>query len=395
LGLFLYRFQLTEYLYKMWLNESINAKYTRESERRPMMQKDIFPVNPAFGAYLQHYGRDVELPVLYSDLVNYSYSDPLKDKKGKWTHWENAVYEPGQLEILKGALIKTYITLKKHSLPAGAQKFDIERIDFCEYGNSIPFRIKIIEEGTGKYDFFYIKQADASRIYGLELEHLLTHNPINFLHCQSTLVEEHIEGVPGDVFLQQNPQLTTAQKSSLAKAFVQFNESCFVRLLGDMRSYNFVVNPFNNAPSALEGAPPDFSGAGGSEVHYHLRAIDFDQQCYEGKKFLYFPQVYKENAAYVELVLQNLTAAEIEQNRQIEFTAMAARIITFRRQLMELVDSMINDDISENYKIQILRNELNEHFNTTRFAPCKTMGAIVKQQLKQVLQKHVQLAKLK
>lgn len=349
-----------------------------ESDRRPMMQKDVFPVNAAFREYLQHYGRDVELPILYTDLINYSYADPLKDKKGKWTHWENAVYETCQLELLKKGLIKTYVTLKKRVLPGAEKQFDIERIDFCEYGNSIPFRIKIIEK-NGRYDFFYIKQADASRIYGLELEHLLTHNPINFLHYKKTLVEEHIEGIPGDIFLQQNPQLTGAQKTAIAKAFVQFNESCFVRLLGDMRSYNFVVNPL---PSSGDNT-------------YHLRAIDFDQQCYEGKKNLYFPQFYKENVAYVELVLQNLTSVEIEQNQEIEFAGMAARIITYRRQLMELVNSMVNDDISENYKIQILRNELNDHFNTTRFASCKTMGAIVKQQLKQVLQKHVQIANLK
>ncbi len=146
-----------------------------------------------------------------------------------------------------------------------------------------------------------------------------------------------------------------------------------------MRSYNFVVN------SAIHNG----------EAQFHIRAIDFDQQCYEGRKNLYFPQFYKENIDYVELVLQTLTHAEIAQTQQIEFSAMAARIITYRRQLMELVNSMVKDDISENYKIGILRNELNIHFNTDRFSRCKTMGAIVKQQLKQVLQKHVQRANLK
>ncbi len=345
-----------------------------------MMQKDAFPVNAAFASYLQHYGRDLEIPVLYSDLINYSHANPLKDKKGKWTHWENAVYEPGQWDFLKEALIKTYSILKHLVISPEADQYDIERIDFCEYGNSIPFRIKIIEKNKqGQFDFFYIKQADANRIYGLELEYLLTSNPINFLHHRNTLVEEHIEGIPGDVFLQQNQQMTVACKTAIAKAFVQFNESCFARLLGDMRSYNFVVN---------------FSENNG-DTQFHIRAIDFDQQCYEGRKNLYFPQFYKENIEYVELVLQMLTYDEIEQNQQIEFSAMAARIITYRRQLMELVNSMIKDDISENYKIQLLRSELNVHFNTNRFSRCKTMGAIVKQQLKQVLQKHVQMANLK
>lgn len=343
-----------------------------------MMQKDIFPVNAAFRQYLQHFGRAAELPLLYSDLTNYSYADSLRDKKGKWTHWENAVYEPGQLNFLKPALIETYLRLKKKTPSLPQKQFDIERIDFCEYGNSIPFRIKIIQE-NGEYDFFYVKQADASRIYGLELEHLLTQNPINFLHHKDTLVEEHIEGVPGDTFLQQNPQLTVEEKAALASAFVQFNESCFVRLLGDMRSYNFVIN----------------TESFGETNHYRIRAIDFDQQCYEGKKTLYFPQFYKENGEYVNLVLQHLSLAEIQRHQQLEFTTMATKIVSHRRQLMELVNSMVQDDISENYKIHILRKELNDHFSTERFASCKTMGAIVKQQLKQVLQKHVQRANLK
>ena len=356
----------------MQFHEIINAKYSKETYR-PMMQKDAYPVNNSFQEYLQHYGRDVEIPILYTDLANYSYADSLKDKRGKWTHWENAVYEPGQKEMLKKALIETYIILKNKAIWAPGKKFDIERIDFCEYGNSIPFRIKIIDRDKDQHDFFYVKQADASRIYGLELEHLLTHNPINFLCHQNTLVEEHIDGIPGDLFLRQEMQLTTKDKIAIAKAFVQFNESCFARLLGDMRSYNFVVNPI-----AING-----------HIEYRMRAIDFDQQCYEGRKNYYLPQFYRENVELVELVLQNLTAAEIEATQQTEFNSMAARIIMYRRQLMQLVNTIINDDISENYKINTLRNELNEHFKTTRFSKCKTMGAIVKQQLKQVLQKHL------
>jgi len=356
----------------MQFHEIINAKYSKEPDR-PMMQKDAFPVNDSFRAYLQHYGRDVDLPVRYTDLANYSYADSLKDNKGKWTHWENAVYEPTQKETLKKALIATYIILKNRTTWASGENFDIERIDFCEYGNSIPFRIKIIDKDKDQHDFFYVKQADASRIYGLELEHLLTPNPINFLCHQNTLVEEHIDGIPGDLFIQLEMQVASKDKIAIAKAFVQFNESCFARLLGDMRSYNYVVNTI-----AVNG-----------HIEYRMRAIDFDQQCYEGRKDYYLPQFYKENIDFVELVLQNLTSAEIKATQQIEFNLMAARIIMYRRQLMQLVNTIIKDDISENYKINMLRNELNKHFKTTRFSKCKTMGAIVKQQLKQVLQQHL------
>ena len=84
----------------MQFHEIINAKYSKESYR-PVMQKDAFPVNAAFREYLQHYRRGIEIPLLYSDLINYSHADSLKDIKGKWTHWENAVYEPRRYHLLK------------------------------------------------------------------------------------------------------------------------------------------------------------------------------------------------------------------------------------------------------------------------------------------------------
>ena len=54
---------------------------------------------------------------------------------------------------------------------------DVARIDFCSFGNSQPFRIRIINKFNDNYDHYYIKIADASRVYGLELEHLLSPQP--------------------------------------------------------------------------------------------------------------------------------------------------------------------------------------------------------------------------
>ena len=81
------------------------------------MQKDIYPVNPAFSRYLQDFGRGIDLPLRYTDLLNYSHADSIKDKKGKWTHWENAVYDPSQREFLDKALVETFIALKKPASP--------------------------------------------------------------------------------------------------------------------------------------------------------------------------------------------------------------------------------------------------------------------------------------
>ena len=356
----------------MQFTDIIHANNSRPSAR-PMMQKDAFEISDPFRSYLQQYGRDVALPILYSDLTNYSYADALKDKKGKWTHWENAVYEPDQLQAISARLIKTYQLIKNQGSSVLQADYQIERIDFCEYGNSVPFRIKIVDSANGQFDFFYIKLADASRVYGLEIEHLVTEHPINFLCHQNTLVEEHIEGVAGDIFIQKNKPLTKADEKDIAKAFVRFSESCFLRLLGDMRCYNFVINSFSENDS----------------TRYVIRAIDFDQQCYEGRRSFYFPQLYKENAAYVAMVLKNLDKDEIAQIQNAELVASASRIERVRKQLIEMLKSMVQDELTENYKIGLLRNDLNEYFKTLGFSSCNTMGAIVKEQLKQSLQGHL------
>src|SRR6185369_16726627 len=115
-------------------------------------------------------------------------------------------------------------------------------------------------------DYFYVKKADASRIYGLELEHLLSPNNIHFLVRDDTLVEEHIAGIPGDDFIADYFQRSGVNKVRICKEFVKFNERCFIRLLGDMRAYNYVID-----------VTLDFD-----EEQYRVRAIDFDQQSYEG-----------------------------------------------------------------------------------------------------------------
>ena len=140
-----------------------------------------------------------------------------------------------------------------------------------------------------------------------------------------------------------------------------------------MRSYNFVLD-----------ITPDVE-----DYQYRIRAIDFDQQCYEGKLNLYLPQFYKENYDYVEMVLKNLSTDVIEQYRTEERTSMAYRVMSNGKKLMELLNIMMKDELSEHYKIKLLRSELNTHFNTTYFSKCNSMGAVVKRQLKFILQKHL------
>jgi hypothetical protein len=356
----------------MAFEDIVNAKISTEQDR-PLMKKDSFPVSENLSKYLRKHGRDIKLPVLYRDLLNYRYSTSLKDRHGKLTHWENAIYDFKEMEFLREGLLKTYAVLKTEGDESFIKNLEVERIDFCEFGNSVPFRIRIRNVLNDNYDHYYIKSSDASRIYGLELEHLLSPNRITFLNHQNTLVEEHIPGIPGDIFLKEYMNDVRTNKVRLAKEFVKFNERCFVRLLGDMRSYNFVID-----------ITPDIEN-----YQYKIRAIDFDQQSYEPRKNFYLPQFFKENYDFVQNVLTTLSRDAIAQYQAEERTAMAYRVIGSRYRLMELLNIMIKDELSENYKVTILKEELGRYFNIHTFEKCKTMGAIVKRQLKTMLNQHV------
>jgi len=118
-------------------------------------------------------------------------------------------------------------------------------------------------------------------------------------------------GIPGDVFMKNLlKDCTETAKAQIAKEFVKFNERCMIRLLGDMRAYNYVIVPTH-----------DFD-----QVVYKIRAIDFDQQCYEGNFKVYRPQFFKENYPMILLVKDKLQESSIEQYKKEERSAMAKRI---------------------------------------------------------------------
>jgi hypothetical protein len=338
---------------------------------KPSRKKVFYPVSPSLRGYLKSQGREVTLPLHYSDLLHFSFSVPLKDKTGKDTLWEKTIYDMREWEYLRQALINLYAILKTEGDFTYTKHLDVARIDYCTFGNSHPFRIRIVNRYNDNYDHYYIKQEDASRIYGLELEHLLSPNRITYLTSPGTIVEEHIAGIPGDVFIQQYLNAPETNRIRLAKEFVKFNERCFIRLLGDMRSYNFVVE-----------ITPDIE-----DFQYRIRAIDFDQQSYEGRKNLYLPQFFKENLPYVDLASKHLNKDSILQYQTEERTIMAFRVASSRYRLVQLLDTMKKDETSTSEKTRQLAQSLNEHFNTRKFDENGSMGDMVKCQLKQTLRK--------
>jgi len=342
---------------------------------KPSRRKPMYPIESGLRQYLRHHGREVKLPVSYKDLLHYTYSVPIRDKEGRDTLWEKTIYDKREWDYIREGLVKIYAILKTEGDFSFTSHLDVARIDYCSFGNSHPFRIRIVNKYNDNYDHYYIKVADASRIYGLELEHILSPNRITFFTDEDTLVEEHIPGVPGDVFIAQYLSDPRTNRIRLAKEFVKFNERCFVRLLGDMRSYNFVVD-----------ITPDIE-----DYQYRIRAIDFDQQSYEGRKNFYRPQFFKENNAFVALCQQYLNQESISQYQAEERTLITFRLASSRYRIKELLDIMTREQISPPEKVTQLKAELNTHFHTSIFSRCQSMGQLVKRQLKHTLQKNLML----
>ncbi len=337
----------------------------------PSKKKPIYPIKDDLRNYLVKYGREVKLPFGYKDLKRFTYTIPLKDKNGHDTAWEKVSYDMQEWSFLRDCLVKVYAILKTEGDMSYIDHLDVARIDFCFFGNSQPFRIRIINKFNDNYDHYYIKQADASRVYGLELEHMLSPNRMVYFTCKDTLIEEHIPGIPGDIFIAEHLNDPHTNQIRLAKEFVKFNERCFVHLLGDMRAYNFVVN-----------ITPDIE-----DYQYRIRAIDFDQQSYEGRKNLYLPQFFKENQPLVNVVSKHLNPKSIEQYQAEEKTMMTFRLVSSRYRIMELLDIMDDDDISKPEKILQLKESLALHFNNSHYLKAKTMGQLLKTHLKQSLRK--------
>ena len=328
-------------------------------------KKIIYPIGAGLRRYLTQYGREVNIPIHYHELLRYTNSIALYDSKEQDTYWETVFYEQSDREEIHQNVKKIYALLKAGGDLSVMEHLYIDRIDLCVYGNTQPFRVRMVNRINDNFDYFYIKNADASRVYGLELEDLLSPNRISYLVHQNTLIEEHIAGIPGEKFMRLHMSDPNLNPIRLAKEFVKFNERCFVRLLGDMHSSNFVID-----------VTPDFE-----ETHYRIRAIDFDQQCYEAKKSIYLPQYFKENNSLIQLGMDVITPESMRQYQREERSLIATRVKSSHTELEDILQTMENDQLAPKSHVDQLKNELAKHYQSKDFLKCNSMGEILRKSL--------------
>jgi len=116
-------------------------------------------------------------------------------------------------------------------------------------------------------------------------------------------------------------------------------------------------------------------------VDYKIRAIDFDQQSFEGKFNIYRPQFFKENFEMVKMVSERFQKESIDQYKIEERSIVAKRMISFNDRIEQLLDCMVNDAISKKEHIDLLKAKIYEYTNDLKFMQSKNMGDILKNAL--------------
>ncbi|WP_306013366.1 MULTISPECIES: hypothetical protein [unclassified Allomuricauda] len=331
-------------------------------EKLMSKKKPAYPINEELDEYLEYYNRKIEIPIHYDDLLRFSGSVSVYDANDEDTLWVRVFYPEFDRDEIDLALKRVYSNFVSDGSDKIFQYLNVDYVDYCTFGNSKPFRIKVRNILNDNYTLFYVKKTDASRVYGLELEHMLSPYNLNFVIYENTLIEEHIVGIPGDVFFKKNlPECSEFDKAQIAKEFVKFNERCMIRLLGDMRSYNYVIVPTHDFDS----------------VNYKIRAIDFDQQCYEGKIKVYRPQFFKENKVMVDLVQSKLTVDSVNQYIVEERSIIAKRILSWGRRLKRLLEVCKEDNIAPSENTELLKSQLLDLTGDINFRDSKTMGEVL------------------
>ena len=114
----------------------------------------------------------------FQTLKRFSGSVSVYNKNDKDTLWVRVFYSEFERKEIDLSLKKVYNLLHSDGNESNITFLNIDAIDYCTFGNSKPFRIKIRNTLNDNFTYFYVKKADASRVYGLEHNYMNAYHPI-------------------------------------------------------------------------------------------------------------------------------------------------------------------------------------------------------------------------
>ena len=125
-------------------------------------KKPSFPVNDELRNYLYDYNRNIKIPIFYEDLLRFQGSVNVFDDDDNDTLWIRVYFNEFERDEIDLSLKRVYTILHSDGNETTIPFLNIDAIDFCTFGNSNPFRIKVRNILNDNYTYFYIKTADAS-----------------------------------------------------------------------------------------------------------------------------------------------------------------------------------------------------------------------------------------
>ena len=127
-------------------------------------KKPFYPISIALEGFLMSYNRWINTPIFYSDLLRFSGSVVVHDQKDKDTLWVRVFYPDSERKEIDYNLKKVYTLLHSDGNENDIPHLNIDAIDYCTFGNSKPFRIKIRNILNDNFTYYYVKKTDASRV---------------------------------------------------------------------------------------------------------------------------------------------------------------------------------------------------------------------------------------
>jgi hypothetical protein len=112
--------------------------------------------------------------------------------------------------------------------------------------------------------------------------------------------------------------------------------------------------------------------------------MDFDQQAYSPRKNFYLPQFFPENRRLALYCLKHLNPTTALQYQREEQTMIVQRAELIRQRLELLLEAMAAQELAPAAHVAELRTSLAEHYKSSGFLACTSMGELVRESLETV-----------
>ena len=108
-----------------------------------LFKKPSYPIQQGLQDYLEKYGRTTQTRIFYDDLLRFSGGISVYDNQGNDTLWIRVFYPEFERKEIEASLNKIYTLLHSDGDEQTLPFLTVDSIDFCTFGNSKPFRIKV------------------------------------------------------------------------------------------------------------------------------------------------------------------------------------------------------------------------------------------------------------